>query len=352
MSRLTRYENFLLLLKEQSTMVETSFREAVRDINSAISFKKLVQAIERQDLSAIEKILNAEPRVWSAMGSAIRGAFEAGGLQQASHIKAPRRLKNVTGMAVRFDGRHARAETIAKNLGGELIQRVSMSTREAISAAVQEGLAQGRGPRDIAKTIAGALNKSTGERVGGIAGLTRGQALSVMRAKAELADIHAPGALSSYLSRRLRDKRYDALVKKAFKTGTGIPVAEQDRIVRRLASKTLDHRALTIARTETLSALNSGKAEAADQIAGNLGVGPGALRKVWQATPSSKRTRDSHRALNGVSVPIDGVFVSKNGGRMRFPGDRELGAGGAETINCRCSMDTDVDWEAVANAAR
>lgn len=85
---------------------------------------------------------------------------------------------------------------------------------------------------------------------------------------------------------------------------------------------------LTGERTERYSqsmptmAANFGMMKAAEQNGGT--------RKTWRV--NSKNPRSSHAALNGASVPVDGVFA--NG--MRWPGDPSGGA--KQNANCRCSL--------------
>lgn len=86
-------------------------------------------------------------------------------------------------------------------------------------------------------------------------------------------------------------------------------------------------RAETIARTEVISASNSGSL-ALVQTAGFSGD------KIWFSTPDD-RTRESHRLAEGQTVPIGSPFIV-GGVPMQYPGDPTGPA--AETINCRCTM--------------
>lgn len=97
-------------------------------------------------------------------------------------------------------------------------------------------------------------------------------------------------------------------------------------------------RAEVIARTEILRASNAGSIEtmrASELVAA----------KTWLATPDA-RTRPSHRAADGQTVPIDEPFILGGDGdaeggvaagvALDHPGD-PLGPPG-ETIQCRCTM--------------
>lgn len=49
-------------------------------------------------------------------------------------------------------------------------------------------------------------------------------------------------------------------------------------------------------------------------------------------------SRFDHRRMDGVTVPIGEPFVTPAGSRLRYPGDRSLGAPAGEVVNCRCTV--------------
>ena len=89
-------------------------------------------------------------------------------------------------------------------------------------------------------------------------------------------------------------------------------------------------RANVIARTETHSAAGSAHHDYHTKASDSYGV---QMIKQWVAT-SDGRTRDNHRLMNGVKVPMDEDFSMPDGARMKFCGDTKGGA--ANVINCRC----------------
>ena len=90
-----------------------------------------------------------------------------------------------------------------------------------------------------------------------------------------------------------------------------------------------EFRADTIARTETASAMNNGRYDAAVAL-GEYGP----VAKVWNAVVDN-RSRLSHAELDGTTIPFDQNFVV-NGESMRAP--HAPGASAANTVNCRCGI--------------
>lgn len=89
--------------------------------------------------------------------------------------------------------------------------------------------------------------------------------------------------------------------------------------------------AVRIARTSMTAAHNAGRQAAWDRF-DQLGI---KRVKRWNALKDF-RTRNSHIELDGKTVPLDGLFTSKLGSKMKHPGDTSHGAVGADLYNCRC----------------
>jgi hypothetical protein len=68
-----------------------------------------------------------------------------------------------------------------------------------------------------------------------------------------------------------------------------------------------------------------------------VAVNAGWTKKTW-LSKEDDRVRDTHAALNRTTVPMDAVFVSPSGAKLRFPGDPRAPI--AETANCRCIIRT------------
>lgn len=122
--------------------------------------------------------------------------------------------------------------------------------------------------------------------------------------------------------------------------GEGIP--ELAKRIHRILSVTetelWPNRAVVVARTETLGAMNAGRADAFDAVVTDLG---GDFEKMWLAT-ADERTRASHRAADGQRVPVGTPFLigadpslDLAGVQLMQPGDPSGPA--HEVIQCRCT---------------
>lgn len=96
--------------------------------------------------------------------------------------------------------------------------------------------------------------------------------------------------------------------------------------------------AVRTARTATTAAENGGRIDSYKR-AQNMGI---KLRQQWLATLDG-RTRDSHRALDGESIPVakDKWHPAKFSNGCRFPGDPQ--GPGHEIYNCRCTLIADIE---------
>lgn len=243
-------------------------------------------------------------------------------------------------MVIRFDGRNPRAETWLTRNSSRLIVEIVEDQRRAVRQAILEGQAQGKNPRNTALDIIGRYDRAKKRRTGGIIGLTSQQAGFVSSARAELSD---PRTMSAYLRRGRRDKRYDRTVAKAIREGKRLKQADVDKIAGRYADRLLVYRGEVIARTETQTAVHAGNREGYQQLIDTGAVTAQQVRKVWNAT-LDRRTRDNHVVLHGTSIGFNEPFTSPTGAQLQHPGDTSLGATGEDTIQCRCWMETRIDF--------
>ena len=219
-----------------------------------------------------------------------------------------------------------------------MIREITADQVQAVQGHIQYGIEKGWGPRKTALELVGRINRQTRRREGGIIGLTEKQTQSVQNARNELEALDP-----SYFQRKLRDLRYDPTIRKAMNAGKPLPKGYIDKVIGALNNRTLNYRGEMIARTETIGALNAGRLEGVMQMVDSGQVSADQVKLVWRATPG-RRTRDSHRSMDGQEIDMGGEFISPSGARLKYPGDRSGGAPASEVVACRCNLEADIDW--------
>jgi hypothetical protein len=104
-----------------------------------------------------------------------------------------------------------------------------------------------------------------------------------------------------------------------------------DTVLSTTDSERWPNRAVVVARTEAIGALNGGRSDAFKIIADDADED---LESFWLAT-EDHRTRPTHVVAEGQRVPI-GTPFTVGGFHLRFPGDPE--GPPQEVIQCRCTM--------------
>lgn len=183
-----------------------------------------------------------------------------------------------------------------------------------------------------------------------IGGVLAGAWRRVTRAGEPLTDSWTSAYLNEAGNRlkNIPDEVY-ALVVREIERGItdGTPIPEVTRNVQRVltasGSQYWPNRAVTVARTETIGAVNAGVYRAAvldAQARGDI-----APFKQWIAT-DDKRTRPTHDAADKQRTLMSEPFVV-GGAKLLFPGDPRGPA--QEVINCRCTilptvLGETIDW--------
>lgn len=328
---------FLELINVFDERLRIAFEEAIADLTSSAELTRLANFIQEGNFAGVLAALHLEAEFFNAIYVGIREAFDAGGNLGAKALPTLRDLENAL-VVIRFNGRHSRAESWVQTHGAKLVTGIVEETKASVREIVNEGLRVGRHPRKVALDIVGRMDGRV--RVGGILGLTVQQTEAVIRARQELGDL---STMKEYLQREARDKRFDPAVRLAMERKKPLSPDLIDRAMDRYSSRLLKLRGETIARTEALAALNAGRYEAAMQMIESGQVPAAAVTKIWDATPS-KRTRDSHRLMDGQEVKWGEFFKSPiTGALLNHPHDQSMGAPADEVINCRCTFRVRVD---------
>ncbi len=318
-------------------VLKLAFLEAVRDITSRAELGRIAERLEKGDIAGAIDAVHLDRAAFRTLDNALAAAFDGGG---ASAIGALPKLRDPSGgqFIVRWDARNIRAENWLREHSSTLITRITDDQRASIRTVLEQGLIDGRNPRSTALDIVGRINRATGRREGGILGLSGPQQQAVQKALEELRS-DDPAIMARYFSRVRRDRRFDAAVRKAMEAGRPVESELATRIIGRYRDRLLDLRGTTIARTETMAALNQSGVEAMQQAIDTGAVKADTVTKTWH-TARDPRVRDSHAAQDRQSVGLSELF--SNG--LAYPGDPAGGA--SETANCRCWCEMRIDFTA------
>jgi hypothetical protein len=184
--------------------------------------------------------------------------------------------------------------------------------------------------RAIALDIVGTISKVTGNREGGVIGLTASQEQWVANYEAALRAGSADAA-----QRNMVTGAEARIIRRAAQLGKPLPEATIGKLVRAYRNRALRYRGELLGRTEAHAALNAGRDEAMRQAIGSGKVSGNLVDATWNVILDG-RERDWHASMAGQTVPFGQTFVDGLGNRLKFPGDP---AAPAETvINCRCSL--------------
>lgn len=338
LKRLSQHERLALLIGEWEPVIRQAFLAAVADIRSKITLRILIERLERRDIPGVIDALHIEREAFGGLESALVRAYEGGGLAMAEDLM----LRDPEGNRVvfRFGVRNPEAEAWLRDHSSMMVTRIIEDQLTGIRAALADGLARGDNPRQTALGIVGRVNRVTGRRDGGIIGLTSQQERFIATARAELLS-GDPDQLRHYLTRERRDKRFDALVRRALASQKPLAAADVARVVNRYSDRLLALRGEMLARTETMMALGQSRNDAMRQAIASGKVDATFVTKRWRSAADG-RVRHTHRVLNGNSVGFYEAFQSPSGATLRFPGDPEAPI--SETSGCRCTMEYKVDY--------
>ncbi|MDY8108260.1 phage minor head protein [Fulvimarina sp. 2208YS6-2-32] len=337
---MTHRDTIERLIAQFGDQAAEAFLRAVDDIKNRVTLRVVVEKLERGDIPGAVEAIGLDPVAFERLESVLAEAYAAGGQAEVNNLPI---LRDPEGARVifRFGTRNTIGEQELRQQSSELVTRIVEDQREAIRAALSDGLSEGRNPRSTALDVVGRVSRQTNRREGGVIGLTAPQERFVASARAELAS-GDPEALRHYLTRTRRDKRFDATVKKAIEAGKPVPADVATRIVGRYSDRLLELRGEIIARTETTGVLNKGREDAILQQVREGKVAAQAVKKGWR-NARDRRVRDSHVVLHGQTVGLNESFISPaTGAPIRYPGDPRAPA--SERVGCRCFLQMEVDY--------
>lgn len=328
----------LELLDKYAPAIRDAVLSGIRDIRDNARLADIIRMIEANDVDGALRALGYNPAVFNKYYLMMMQAFEQGGLLMMA--AQPRYTDDGTGVQtmLRFNVRNPRAEQWLAERSSSMVTNIEQDVREAVRSTLQDGMERGANPRSVALDLVGRYNRTTGHREGGVVGLGEREQYWSRSVRQKLLSLD-----ESYFDMKLRDKRFDGIVRKAIADGKPLTAEQVTKLVDRYRERALKHRGDTIGRTEALAALNRSNWEATRQALEQSGLPLAAAHKIWDSAGDA-RVRNSHREMDGQRVGIDEPFVTPSGARLMHPHDTSLGAPGRETIACRCRVNYDVQW--------
>lgn len=315
------------LLKKLGPKLRRAFLASMEDLRDGASQAEVIRALQKRDVQAALRAMNIDQAAMVTYAQALNDIFNEAGTAAVSTFP---QLRNPQGgkAIIRFDARDPATEKIIRDYSSKRVKEITDDTLAGLQVILEDGLAKGNGPRTTAQAMIGTLDKSTGKRVGSAIGLTKKQNESILKAALELKNDPA-----AFLRRKLRDKRFDRSIRKALREGKPVPADVQAKALGRLKDNTLRYRAQSIARTETVAALQMGNRQAYQQAIDKGLITPEDIEREWSSS-GDNRVRESHNDMDGQTVAWDEPYTTPSGAKLMHPCDP---AGPAEeVINCRC----------------
>lgn len=309
-----------------------------------VGIRELSSALFDQNVDEVIRLLRLDDSYLWPLKEALRGTFNRAGVATVEAFKVGGAAARGYRFEARWNGDNPRAAywaaTRSSTFVTEIIEDQKLGLREHLLQAFEKKTP----PEKLARELAGHVNRSTGRREGGLIGLRSDQMAFSRRVREALSG--GTPDWTYYSGLKSRNAGLDAMVRQAWEAGRPLKATQVDKVMTALENRLLKQRADMIARTETMAAVHRAQYEAmAQQIEDGI-LPRDAVTKVWSATMDN-RTRHSHAALNGVEKPFFEPFISPStGAAMMHPSDREMGAAGEDTIQCRCFMHIRVDWMA------
>jgi len=274
------------------------FLAAVQRVRDRVNISAIERLIKEGRIEEAIDAVGLNPLDFSDLSEAIADAFNEGGKEAAKDIPANRSWANVVS-EFRFDVRNLTAEDITRTQSSTLVTEINEDLRQAIRQHLTAGVEAGANPRQTALELVGRKNPVTGQREGGIIGLTSQQETWQRSYAAQIASSD-PSDLMNALGKGLRNKRYDAAIKRAIATGKPIPVSMRENMIRDYRNKTLKYRADVISRNETIKSLAASQREAYRQSIEAGHVKPEQIKRFW-VTAGDDRVRNDHRLIPGMN---------------------------------------------------
>lgn len=328
--------SFEQLISDFEPRLQRAFLDSIFNLRDTAHIDQIIRMLENGDVDGALRAVGIDPVAFRPFDKSLTAAFEAGGEVTAAAVPAIRDAEGFRSV-FQFSIRNPEAEMWLRNYSGNLISEIVTDQKTAVRNFLEAGLSEGANPRTTALDLVGRVSRATGQREGGVIGLTSSQEAWVRNYAAELSSDNPAAALE----RLLRDKRFDKSVMKAANSGEPIPQDLIDKMVASYKTRALRYRAETIARKETITALHTAQEQSMQQAISKGAVSADTVTYVWH-TAHDSRVRDTHRTMDRQVRKQGQMFVTGGGAHLLYPGDPSGPA--AEVINCRCYREPKIDF--------
>lgn len=290
-----------------------SWLAMITGVKGGLTITRLVDLLSRGDIDAALRTATAGMAQWFA--NSWTPAYDASAREAALF------LQRSLGVPMSFDIASLGPLRHLQDHRMRLVQGFTRQQTEAGMQALQRSFSQGLNPRTTARAFRDSV------------GLTPRQEQAVSNYRRALEE-GQPNALT----RRLRDRRFDASARRAVEDGGGLPKKQVDRMVGRYRDRWVKYRSEVIARSESIRSTGGGQRDMFEQAIGEGDLANDQLKREWN-TAIDERVRDSHSTMSGQEVVgIDEPFISGLGNQLLYPGDPAAPA--EDTVQCRCAVGT------------
>src|SRR5262249_29236143 len=144
------------------------------NLRNQAQIDQIIRMLEAGNVDGALQAVGIDPASFRPFDKAFGDAFEAGGEATAKLVPVAADalgFKTVFQFAVR----NPAAENFLRDYSGNLIREIVEDQKTAVRNFLSAGLASGANPRQTGLDLVGRLNKATGQREGGVIGLTSSQ---------------------------------------------------------------------------------------------------------------------------------------------------------------------------------
>lgn len=257
-----------------------AFERAVRQLQAQIGIEAVERALAHGEVTPeILAGLANFPKQLEPVGRVIQQTYVQAGESAANH------LARHLGVRAAFNVANPRAATWAATQAGKLITEVSQTTRQGVREVIARAFSDGLPPRESAKLIRNLV------------GLTEQQGQAVVNYRFTLLE-------------------------------AGRTADDVARLAERYAAKLHRQRALTIARTETITASGAGQQEAWNQAVADGYLDEDATVREWIAAEDERTCPVCGQELDGKTAGLNEPFECSLGPILHQPAHPA----------CRCSV--------------